>query len=399
MSTFSAKFFAGNRERLTQLLPNSLILISANAALQYSADVAYPFRQDSNFWYLTGLNVADAVLAIDSAKGTSTILFAEQNEYQKEWDGQFSTDLFAKVSGIDNYGSVSEIDTLLKNAKKQKQQVYYQMPLPEVLEPYGFFTNPARRRLETHIKRTIQEPLDIRLQIARMRMIKQPAEMVAISQAIEITAKALENIKKDLPNMKNEHDIAKKLNAEFYQHADGHSFSPIIAGGKNAATIHYESNDAPLNSKELVLVDVGASFEGYAADISRVWSIGGKPSQRQQDIWQACLAIQEKAFQLLKPGVFLREYQETVEKEVERQCQMLKCSMAGKKYPHGFSHFMGIDVHDAGDYASQLGEGMVLTVEPGIYLADEGIGVRVEDDVVITKSGIKNLSASIPKTL
>lgn len=199
---------------------------------------------------------------------------------------------------------------------------------------------------------------------------------------------------------KNEKDIERAISIGFLKSkSDGHGFDPIIASGKNAATLHYTKNNQSLNKDSLVLLDIGTKVNGYASDISRVWSIGGKPSKRQQEIWQACLDIQETAFSLLKPGVMMREYQKQVEKQANTIFKKLGCSMAGKPFPHGFSHFLGFDVHDAGDYTVPLEKGMVITVEPGIYLTDEGIGVRVEDDVLITEKGIKILSQHIPKVL
>jgi Xaa-Pro aminopeptidase len=146
------------------------------------------------------------------------------------------------------------------------------------------------------------------------------------------------------------------------------------------------------------LLDVGAKKYGYSADISRTW-IYGKPSDRQRAIYDAVLQLQDKAFSMLKPGVLLREYQQEMEKAASKLMKKLHSDTENEKYPHGFSHFLGIDVHDAGDYESPLVEGMVLTVEPGLYLYDERIGVRIEDNVIVTKNGIKNLSEHIPRDL
>ena len=395
----NASFYENNRRKLGGELPNSLLFVAAHAPLQYSADVSFPFRQDSHFWYLCGLSTPDAVLVIDTTSDAASLLLPDQNDYQKEWDGVPDTASLMRDSGITHFGTLSDIPTLVQRARQQKKQIGYNVSSPEVIEPYGFYANQARRRLELLLRKESSELIDIRSHIGRLRMVKQPNELVLIRQAIDVTARALSEVKQRLSTLHSEKDIERVLSARFHEYADGHCFKPVIAAGKNAATIHYEKNDAPLRSKDLVLLDVGAQYQGYAADISRVWAVSGTPTPRQKDIWNACLAIQQKAFSLLKPGVYLKEYQEKVEQEVKRQCRALKCSMAGKKFPHGFSHFMGLDVHDAGDYMAQLQENVVLTVEPGIYLPDEGIGVRVEDDVMVTKSGIEILSKHIPQTL
>jgi Xaa-Pro aminopeptidase len=145
-------------------------------------------------------------------------------------------------------------------------------------------------------------------------------------------------------------------------------------------------------------LDVGAEYLGYSADISRTWSVGNA-TKRQVDVYQAVLELQDKAFNMLKPGVYVREYQELMEKEAISVVAKLGASFVGDKFPHGFSHFLGIDVHDAGDYEQPLQENSVITVEPGIYLPIEGIGVRIEDDVRITKNGIEILSKNIPRVL
>lgn len=397
---FDSSFFIGNRKRLSELLPSSLLCIPAHVALQESADLAYPFRQDSNFWYLTGLNEPDAILIIDTSKNSSTLLLPEQNEYQKEWDGTQSHADFKKVSGIDTYGTVSELSNLVKEAEKKKLQICYVAPLPERVEPYGFYANPARKMLEAKIKKLVTNPdeiIDIRKELARLRQVKQNVEIQAIQRAIDVTADTLEEVKAKLGSFKNEKEIENAITAGFFsRNSQGHAYEPIIAGGKNASIIHYNSNSEALIDDELLLLDVGAKVNGYAADISRTWTIG-TPTKRQQDLYKAVLQLQDFAMNQLKPGIKLRDYQEKTENEAKRIFEKLGVNI--DRYPHGFSHFLGLDVHDAGLYDEPLVEGAVLTVEPGIYLPKEGIGIRVEDNILVTKNGIKNLSEAIPKML
>lgn len=381
-----------------QTLPDSLIILSANACLQQSADLAFPFRQDSSFWYLSGINEPDILLVIDTKKGTSTLLIAEQNDYQIEWDGAVETEGYQKISGITLFSSQNELKHLIEDAKKRGLTICSVRPAEERVEPYGFYANPARRLLYAQLETCgVKEPKDIRLQLAQLRQIKQEPELRALQRAIDITGDVLSDVKAKLSRFKTEKDVERAITAGFYSAGgDGHAYEPIVASGKNASTIHYNKNNEALAKGHLLLLDVGAQSEGYAADISRAWAVG-HPTKRQKEVYDAVCELQEQAFSLLKPGVYLKEYQEEMEKRAAKTIE--KLGKSPRPFPHGFSHFLGLDVHDAGDYSSPLQPGTVLTVEPGFYFSDESIGVRVEDDILITKSGYINLSERIPKLL
>lgn len=389
--------FFKNRERLSAAKPGFMLVIAAHSSVQFSADIPYPFRQDSNFWYLCGINEPDLVLLINTLSGHTKILLPEQNDYQVEWDGENKSGEFTKISGITHFGNIKDLRSELKTAKKQGLKIGYLAPLPEIVEPYGFYANPARRRVESVIKEIEPDPTDIRVEIARLRQVKQPSEIALIKRAIDITAAGLDHVKTNLGRYETEKDIERALSAQFYIHGgDGHGFEPIIASGKNAATIHHTKNNGKIQSDSLLLLDVGANSEGYSADISRVWSVG-TPTKRQREVYDVILDIQNTALTMVKPGITIREYQEKVESYAFKKQE--KIGVKKDRYPHGISHFLGFDVHDAGDYDIPLADGMVLTVEPGIYLPKEGIGVRIEDDVLITKNGITVLSENIPKQL
>ncbi len=394
---FSQEFFSGNRQKLSNALPNSLIVIAANAKLQSSADIHFPFRQDSNFWYLTGIDEAGLVLVIDAATSESTILMKGQSQHDKDWDGETDYKLLEEVSGIKNFQPISSLSNMLKSAKKSGKQISYLKPLPEYVEIHGFYSNPARKRLEMEILNVESEPKDVRIEIARLRQVKQPEEIKVLQKAIDITGETLNCIKSNLNNYNSEQEIEKDISINFLKNgANGHGYEPIIAGGKNAATIHYNSNNSTLKNNSVVLLDVGASVGYYSADISRSW-VYGKASKRQKDLHNAVLGLQNQAYDILKPGVKIREYQKIMNDKAIKSFADLNVDI--EKFPHGFSHHLGLDVHDAADYESPLAEGAVLTVEPGIYLADEGVGIRIEDNVLITKKGIKVLSSSISTSL
>ena len=397
MNQFSAEFYVGNRERLMQSLPDCLIVIAGHVALQMSADTSYPFRQDSNFWYLAGINEPGLVLVIDTKKGETFLLLPEQNDYQKEWDGENETSEMKNASGINKILSRNQLVDILLEAKKRGLQICYNAPAPEIVEPYGFYSNPARSKLETEIKQVDSNPKDIRMEIARLRQIKQQVEVNALQRAIDITGETLTAVKRNLDNFKTEKELERAISSGFFAHgADGHGYEPIVASGKNACVLHYNKNTDILHKNALVLLDIGAISDGYSADISRVWSIGTS-TDMQRAVFEAVCELQDKAFSLLGPGLKIREYQ----KEMENHAfmAMKKLGLKTEIYPHGFSHFLGLDVHDAGDYDSPLSPGSVITVEPGIYLSQEEIGVRIEDNVLITENGIKNMSIGIPRSL
>jgi Xaa-Pro aminopeptidase len=399
MNKITKDFHIYNRKRLCEAVPNTVIVLAAHSLLQYSADTAYPFRQDSSFWYFAGVDEPDLLFVLDTTKDEATLLLPEKNEYQNQWDGEFDKAELVKKSGIAKILPHSELTNILKSAKKTKKNVGYLKPLEIIVEPYGFYANPARRKLSELLTQNSNELTDIRLAVARLRQIKQPIEIDLIQEAIDITGVSLRAIKDNLLSFKNEADLQNKLTAEFYSRgAQGHGYEPIIASAESAATIHYNRNNKPIKNNSFLLLDVGASFSRYSADISRTWAVG-QITKRQKDIHFAVVELQNRAYEILKPGVYIREYQKQMEKLTQAAMKKLQCSNANERYPHGFSHFLGLDVHDAGDYESALEAGAVITVEPGIYIPSEGIGVRIEDNILITKNSIKILSENIPLDL
>lgn len=380
-----------------QQLPGHLLVVPAHSLLQKSSDVCYTFRQDSSFWYLTGSNEPDQVLLLETDTGEATLLLPELNDYQKVWDGDHDVAALKEATGISTFGSVKSLRSKLKKAKTQGLRIGYLPALADIVEPYGFYANPARKRTAKIVLSVDTDAVDIRLDIARLRQIKRQEELKAIQKAIAITGSTLEGVKKRLQRLRSEKSLEFMITAGFYARGgDGHAYEPIIASGKNASIIHYQKNNAQLIRNELLLLDVGASYAHYAADITRTWALGAV-SNRQREVYQAVLEIQSKAFDSLKPGVHLRDYQ----KEMEQFAFTVQRAIGihQEQYPHGFSHFLGLDVHDAGDYEQPLQPGMILTVEPGIYLPEENIGVRIEDNVLVTDTGIRILSEAIPRQL
>ena len=405
---FSADFFRANRDRLRQTITESVpVIVTANGLLQRNGDTAYPFEQDADFWYLTGSDDPDLVLVLDGPR--QYLIVPSRGSDREVFDGAIQTDALAEQSGISDILNEQEGWQLLGKLLKRVKRIATIIPAPPYVEQYGLYVNPAKRRLLQRIKshNTALELLDIRQQLAAMRTIKQPEELAAIRRAIDVTIDALQEA--TAPAARSaylyEYEIEAALAQGFRgRGAKGHAFEPIVAGGRRACTLHNISNNNPLSRDELVVLDVGAEVSHYAADITRTISLR-KPSARQQAVYEAVRESQEYALSLLKPGVLLREYEQQVVQFIGEKLRTLKLvrkvepSAVRQYYPHATSHFLGLDVHDAGDYGQPLTPGTVLTVEPGIYIADEGIGVRIEDDVLVTGHGVEVLSERLPRSL
>lgn len=401
-SFFTPEFFIKNRQRLRDL-SDSLgpIVVTANGLLQRNGDGAYNFRQDSNFWYLTGIDTPDAILVLD--KNTEYIILPILSPVDEVLGAPPDAEEIIKRSGIDKILPEAEGWQLLTKSLKNTQQAATFSATPVYSKHYGFYTNPARRMLIKRI-RSIHadiELLDLRKQLMQMRMIKQTPELMAIQKAVDITVDTLKNIEKSIHNYSFEYEIEAELSYGFRKNgALGHAFSPIVAGGENTCHIHYMKNSATLKGAQHLYIDTGAEVENYSADITRTY-IMDESATRHRKILNAVEEVALYARKNLKPGITIRENEQSVELFMGgklKELGLIKTishETVRKYYTHSCSHYLGLDTHDSGDYDAPLEENMVLTVEPGIYIPEEGIGVRVEDDVLITKSGIKVLSEKL----
>jgi Xaa-Pro aminopeptidase len=407
-SRFTSEFFAANRRRLRELFTGTApIVVAANGLLQRGSDSTYAFAQDANFWYLTGIDEPDLVLVMDRDK--EYLIVPERSAYQEAFDGSVITEELSRRSGIQTvYDDKAGWEQLANRLKKVKHAATLAVP-PAYVEHYGLYTNPARAALVQRLKGTKPglELLDLSPHLIRLRMVKQPLELSAIQAAINIT---ISTIKESLRPAKlrkyaYEYQLEAELSRGFRRRgADGHAFEPVVAGGPRACTLHNVANAGALSADELVIVDTGAEVEHYAADITRTASLG-PPSRRQQAVHTAVLDVQRFAFDLLKPGVLLKDYEKQIEQymgEKLRELGLIKTithDAVKKFYPHSTSHFLGLNVHDVGDYDRPLEPGVVLTVEPGIYIRRESIGIRIEDDVLITRGGIRILTDKLARDL
>jgi Xaa-Pro aminopeptidase len=407
--TFDSSFFAGNRERLRQLFSGTApIVITANGILQRAADEAFTVHQDRNFFYLTGLNEPGLILVMD--KGKEFLIVPPREIVIEQFDGAIDFDQLRRISGIQNIVYEKEGWKQLSARLKKVQHVATLGAAPKFIDYLGMYTNPARADLHQRMKDSNSnlELLDLRTHLARMRMIKQPIEIDAVQRAIDVTIDTMKDIlrPKQLAKYEHEYEIEADLSRGFRRTgAQGHAFSPIVASGPRSCTMHHMLNNAPLVSGEPLVLDVGAQVDYYAADITRTVAIGNTASRRLQQVYAAVCDVQDYAFSLLKPGVVVREYEQQIEAfmgEKLRELGLIKSiehDAVRHYFPHATSHFLGLDTHDSGDYDHPLEPGVILTVEPGIYIPEEAIGVRIEDDVLITEDGIRNMSRRLPREL
>jgi Xaa-Pro aminopeptidase len=388
-----SNFFINNRSRLCDLLPDTLVIIPANKLLQYSMDTSFDFRQESNFLYLTGINEPDLSLMIDTNNSEATIFYMQKNEYQREWDGDFDHKKYQNISGINHFIEENEMNSIVDKAIKKGMKIGILQPYPEKIDPYGFYSNPARKLLYDNLKKYKDSFKDIRKNIATLRQIKTNEEIDFIKKAINITGDSLRYIKNNINNYRFEYEIERDLTINFLKNGgEKHGFEPIVASGENASIIHYKNNEDKINSDSLILLDVGAQVGYYSADISRTYKIG-TPKKRQLEIYSGLFDVHKKIVSMVKPGITIKYLQEQTDIELSKLYKKLK--IENRKLPHGVSHHLGIDVHDAADYQAELQENMIITIEPGIYLKEESIGVRIEDDILLTKKGNVNLSEFI----
>lgn len=400
----TADFFSQNRSKTMELLEGGVLVATGYSAMQSSNDAASRFEQEANFWYLTGIERPGWWLIMDGARGKSWLVTPDIDPLHALFDGSLGIDEASAISGVDEVITRAKADELLLQTARQHRLAYF-IGQPERAEEFDFVLNPAQRDMHEKLARIFVGVQNLRPKLAKLRSIKQPIEIKAIESAISITAKALSSIHESLQTYKYEYEIEAELNKAFrHTGARGHAYDPIVAGGNNACTLHYIDNDAPLKKRTLVLLDVGAQVEHYAADITRTYSYH-EPTKRQRDIHTAVQAAHVDIIAMLAPNLSVAEYSEKVDVRMKQALTEvgLLSSSGDERYrryfPHAISHGLGIDVHDSLGQPKYFEPGMVLTVEPGIYIPEEGIGIRIEDDIVITEKGHRNLSQKLPTDL
>lgn len=416
MAELPKEEFGERRTRVfTQMQPNSALLLFSEIEKRRNNDCTYPFRQDSYFWYLTGFNEPNAALLLLKTEQTekAIIFLRPRDPLLETWNGRrLGVEHAPQQLNVNEAYSIEEFATALPKILKNLTALYY---VPEI-HTWG-------DKLVAESAVNFSEILDWQPMVSEMRLIKSPNEIRLMQQAGQITA--LGHIKAMQTTRPNcfEYEIESDILHEFNRHcARFPSYNSIVAGGNNACILHYTENDCPLNDGDLVLIDAGCEFAMYAGDITRTFPVNGKFSQPQREIYELVLKAQKRAIELLVPGNSIKQVNDEV---IRIKTQglvdlgilkgdvdtLIEQQAYRQFYMHGLGHWLGLDVHDVGSYGQDkqriLEIGMVITVEPGIYISEDadvpeqykGIGVRIEDNLLMTEYGNKILTAAAPKEI
>lgn len=398
-------FAQDNRKKLVDAFSKKLIVVTAYSQMQRSNDASFTFEQEANFLYLTGIDVPDWRVIIDGQDNKLWLVAPDVDSLHQTFDGSLSWDDATRISGIENIITSKQANELLIELSK-KYKTVYTLGKDPYSNHYDFHQNPAGQNLRRYLKSYFSDIKDCRLELAQLRAIKKPAEIRAIRKAIALTIDAFNLVKNKLPELKYEYEVEAEFSYYFKKNgAAGHAYDPIVAVAKNACTLHYIDNKDAIQKNTLLLLDIGARVGGYAADITRTYAIS-TPTSRQIEVHRAVEQAHHEIIELLKPGLAVVEYQKSVDCIMQHALITLgllndrtDVATYRKYFPHAISHGLGIDVHDSLGRPDKFAAGMILTVEPGIYIPEEGIGVRIEDDILITDTGYENLSARLSTSL
>lgn len=416
-TSIPSRLFVRNRANLAAQLPQkSIALFTANEPMPRNGDEFYPFRQQSDFFYLTGINDENAFLLIAPDYPDETcreILFIEPyDEVKVTWQGEMLDARQASeisgvktVKGSDAFFSVlNDIafsgygDTLFLNSYEYPK---YECAVETIQQR---FTKKIKGLYPMHQYGRTAPILNA------LRMIKSPDEIDITQKACNITSKAFRRCLETVKPGMYEYEVQAEIEYIFKQNnATGHAYAPIIAGGKNACCLHYSKNQSLLNDGDLLLFDIGCEYKNYSSDLSRTIPINGKFSERQKQCYNAVLRVMKQLTSLYKPGGCINEINQTTYRLMEKEMIQLglfteddvrhqdpEKPMVRKYLMHGMSHHIGLDVHDSIDKFKPFEPGMILTCEPGIYIREEGIGIRIENDLLVTEGEPVNLFEGLP---
>lgn len=411
------QLFIDNRERFKSMMePNSLAIFHSNDIYPTSADGTMPFKQATDILWLSGVDQEDSVLVIfpDAKRNEDKelLFLTETNDLIAVWEGEKLTKNEAfEVSGIKTVYWLSEFDTIMKSLMSQTENVYL-LTQEHLRRNTPVQTREMRLNAELKIIYPNHNYKRSAPFLNKLRSVKTALEIEVMKIAAEITAAGFNRVLKFLKPDCWEHEIEAEFIHEFVKRRSrGFAYSPIIGSGSNACVLHYLENNKQCISGDLVLIDVGAEYANYACDVTRCFPVNGKFTDRQREVYESVLRVQKSSIELLKPGAILSEYHKRVgdfmtkelinlnlltQEEVDNQNP--SWPVYKKYFMHGTSHYLGLDVHDYGLWdGSPMEAGMVFTCEPGIYIPEEGIGIRIEDDILITSNGYINLTKEIPK--
>ncbi len=423
-------FFKNRRDRLMQSYPGAAFLIPSAPYLIRNGDTHFPdYRQDSNLLYLTGFPDPESFLALvptGSAPGAyKTVMFVQARDPEREmWEGErYGVDGACKVFGANEAYPIGELEQRLPDLLKSAESVFYRIGVQKDLDVEMLGVFEKARKAKGRSGKGLMPIADPSEAIGELRLFKSPEEIEILRKSCQLTAHAHRDIMKSVRPGMNERDVAILIEHSFaLGGADRLAYGSIVAGGKNGACLHYHHNNEKLRDGDLLLIDAGGEFQYYASDITRTFPIGRKFSQNQAWVYDLVLQSQMAAIDAAKPGSCLADiHQIATEVLVEgflrlgllkgKKDEIIQEQKQKRFYPHNTSHWLGLDVHDTGIYlrngqSRKLEPGMVFTIEPGFYTqpldtdapeAFKNIGIRIEDDILITANGCENLTQDAPK--
>ncbi len=427
--TISRREFTRRRKDLMATMgANSIAVVPAAQLLVRNRDVEYPFRQDSDFHYLSGFDEPDAVLVLLPGRSQGQyVMFCQERDPARElWHGyRAGPEGVCEDFDADDAFPISDIDDILPGLMEGRERIYYAMGrTPEFDRRIMGWLNAIRSKVRSGAHPP-GEFVDLDHLLHEMRLLKSPAELKLMRRAAAISAAAHVRAMQACRPGLNEYHLEAEIQHEFATNGcRSWAYPPIVGAGDNACILHYTDNNRALRDGDLVLIDAGCELEGYASDITRTFPVNGVFSPAQSQLYQLCLDAQLAAIDSIAPGVPWNTPHDVAVKALtdglrrlgllKGQLQRLIDKQAYQPfYMHRTGHWLGMDVHDVGDYKigdqwRELEPGMVLTVEPGLYIAPDntkvakkwrGIGIRIEDDVVVTKTGCEILSHGVPKQL
>lgn len=410
----NALFIENRKKFKNHLKPNSLAIFVSNDIMPTNADGSMGFKQNSDLFYLTGVDQEDTILVIypDVKDGRhKEILFVkETSELIAIWEGaKLNKEQAFKVSGIDHVYWHHEFDKIMQAFFFQAENIYLnsneharQSIVTETAE--ARFNKIIRNKYPLH-KYERSAPI-----MHRIRSIKSTQEIDLIQQACDITEKGFRRLLSFVKTGVWEYEIEAELIHEFIRNrSKGFAYGPIVASGANACVLHYIENNMQCKDGDVILLDVAAEYANYASDMTRCLPVNGKFTKRQREVYNAVLRVKDAATKMLIPGQTFEKYNKAVGELMTEELlklNLLKAEDVKKQNPgwpaykkyfmHGTSHFLGLDVHDAGFFTEPMQAGMVFTVEPGIYIQEEGLGIRLENNILITTNGQLDLMKNIP---
>lgn len=411
------QLFVNNRKNLRkELKPNSIVVVNANDVMPTNSDGTMRFRQNSDLFYLTGVDQEESILVLcpdyPDEKLREVLFLRETNEEIALWEGHKLTKEEAReATGVKTVLWVSDF-----------KKAFHTMMVMGNVEHVYLNTNDHYRaevlvdsRDQRFIKWCQQKyPLHEYKRLApimhRLRSVKSKEEIALMQKACDITEGAFRRVLQFVKPGVKEYEIEAEFAHEFIRNGSrGFAYEPIIASGANSCVLHYIVNDQVCRDGDVLLLDVGAEYANYNADLTRTIPVNGRFSPRQKEVYNAVLRVQKAAMKMIKPGVLYFDYHKEIQQLTEAELIKLKLldkhdvrkqdpdrPLFRKYFAHGTSHLLGLDVHDVGNMYQKMVPGMVWTVEPGIYIKEENLGVRIENNVVITKTGINDLMKNIP---